>query len=287
MVAFRRYIIIIISLLLTFQGYSQIARVGVIASSYHSALDTTDTDAQRFIDSTGMTDATQKTAIRQLVADLKTASLWTKYKAIYPFIGGSSAKHAFNLVNPALYKLTFVGSATHDAGGVLWDGTTGYANTGLACNANTINNTHLSYYSTTESTTLSIEIGGRASTATSFVLGVRSSGSLRSDAYNTTTGSLTIAQTTSIGFFVGTRTSSTAHTSYRNGVQRTTTASTNTGTLSAANIYIGCFNSNGTAASFSNKKCAFASVGEGLTGAQVTTFYNIVQTYQTTLSRNI
>ena len=49
----------------------------------------TDADADAFIAAAGITDATQKSAINTLVVGLKADSLWTKMKAIYPFVGGT------------------------------------------------------------------------------------------------------------------------------------------------------------------------------------------------------
>ena len=56
-----------------------------------------DTDALSFITAASITDATQKTAINTLVKDLKIANIWTKMKAIYPFVGGNAIAHAYNL----------------------------------------------------------------------------------------------------------------------------------------------------------------------------------------------
>ncbi len=49
-----------------------------------------DPDAQAFITAAGITDATQQSAINTLVTDLKGYGIWTKMKAIYPFVGGTS-----------------------------------------------------------------------------------------------------------------------------------------------------------------------------------------------------
>ena len=59
-----------------------------------------DTDAQAFITATGITDNTQKNSINQLVLDLKSYGVWSKIKAIYPFVGGTATTHKFNLKDP-------------------------------------------------------------------------------------------------------------------------------------------------------------------------------------------
>lgn len=45
-----------------------------------------DSDAQAFIAATGITGTTEVSAINKLVANLKTYGLWSKMKAIYPFV---------------------------------------------------------------------------------------------------------------------------------------------------------------------------------------------------------
>lgn len=89
-----------------------------------------DADAQAFITATGITDLTQKNAINQLVLDLKGYSIWTKMKALYPFVGGTATTHKFNLKNPldtdAAFRLSFNGGVTHSSNGVTGNGLNAY-----------------------------------------------------------------------------------------------------------------------------------------------------------------
>jgi len=59
-----------------------------------------DPDAQAFITAAGITNPTQQSAINTLVVNLKGYSIWTKFKAIYPVVGGSASSHAVNLKTP-------------------------------------------------------------------------------------------------------------------------------------------------------------------------------------------
>jgi hypothetical protein len=114
-----------------------------------------DADALAFITAAAITDTTQKNAINTLVTDLKGYGIWTKMKALYPFVGGTAAQHRFNLKDPravaGAFYLIFNGGWTHSATGVLPNGTTGYADTQLSprlvLSSSTFN--HLSYYSRT------------------------------------------------------------------------------------------------------------------------------------------
>lgn len=65
---------------------------------------------------TKVTD-TDKEILRHMVKDLKGTGIWKKIICLYPFVGDADA-HAYNLINPGKYKLSFGGSPTHDANGV-------------------------------------------------------------------------------------------------------------------------------------------------------------------------
>jgi hypothetical protein len=92
-----------------------------------------DSDAQAFLTAAGITSYTQANAVNTLVVDLKSAGVWTKMKALYPFVGGTATSHKWNLKDPrdldVAYRLTFNGGMSHDSRGIVPNGTTGYANT--------------------------------------------------------------------------------------------------------------------------------------------------------------
>ena len=52
-----------------------------------------DPDAQAFITAASITNPTQQSAVNQLVVDLKGYGVWSKMKAIYPFVGGTASQH--------------------------------------------------------------------------------------------------------------------------------------------------------------------------------------------------
>jgi hypothetical protein len=95
-----------------------------------------DTDSTLFINASGITDTTQKSAVNTLVKDLKRFGLWSKIKAFYPFVGGTPASHKWNLKDPRdlneAYRLTFNGGWTHDLMGVKCNGSNTTAETYLS-----------------------------------------------------------------------------------------------------------------------------------------------------------
>lgn len=92
-----------------------------------------DPDVQAFLTATGITNLTIAAAVGGLVSDLKSYSLWSKVYAIYPFVGGTSTTHKFNLKDPrdldGAYRLIFSGGVTHNADGVTGNAVNGWYNT--------------------------------------------------------------------------------------------------------------------------------------------------------------
>lgn len=262
-----------------------------------------DSDAQAFITAANITDTTQKNAISQLVIDLKSANLWTKMKAIYPFVGGTASPHRFNLKAPTTsasdFYLTFNGGVTHSINGVQFDGATGYADTNLIPN-NVFNTTDLAaagYYSRTSV----------ASVPRDYVLG----------SYTVGRGSIgMVIKRTNDNLYTSATIDFPSGTSYR-GVElspnpylasglyhmsqqgtsfkyfrNTTLIAQNIFTTANLNlpthpIYIGALNNNNVAGDHTNKQCAFAYFSDKLSDTDIANMYNAVQTFNTTLGRQV
>jgi hypothetical protein len=260
-----------------------------------------DPDAQAFITAAVITDVTQQGAINTLVLALKGYSIWTKFKAIYPIVGGTASQHKFNLKDPrdldAAFRLTYATGFTHSATGMLPNGTSAFGNTFLAGNLLTVSNQAMSYYSRTNTSAAvnMYEVGYIPSTIYRNGLGVRSTfrgvanRAVSDIALSTGTGAAILANNLdSTGFYIANRNSNIDNKIHKNGViVGTNTASIGTPTTSSLNYYISASNSNGTANNFSNRECAFASIGDALTDTEASNFYTAVQAYQTTLSRQV
>jgi hypothetical protein len=273
-------------------------RRGIGVQSYVAAGGGTDADAQAFITAAAITDATQQSAINTLVVDLKAYGIWTKMKALYPFVGGTASAHKFNLKDPrdldAAFRLVFSGGWTHSSTGALPNGTNAYADSKL--NAGTVlvsNSTHLSYYSRTNTNPLAaniFEIGvANFSLNKRFTMCIRTTGDVFGTQSGAVASTINSSNTDARGLFIGTRTSTTAIAQYKNGVSQTSNTISDTVTLDSASVWIGAIQNVGnlTAAFWSNRQCAFASIGDGLTDTEAANFYTAVQAYQTTLSRNV
>ena len=251
-----------------------------------------DPDAQAFITAAGITDPIQQNAVNQLVLDLKGYSIWTKFKAIYPFVGGTATTHKFNLKNPldtdAAFRLVFSGGWTHSSTGALPNGTNAYADTKLIPNTTlTLNSAHISFYSRTNIAS-GVDIG---SSGGGFSSGIYILNKYVGDNRNyfNVHGVGSVIEFTGFargdGFFCLKRNNSTQIINSRNSSN--TTYSQNSTSKTTSPIYISTLNNNGSNVLYSARECAFASIGDGLTDIEASNMYTAVQAFQTTLSRNV
>jgi hypothetical protein len=252
-----------------------------------------DLDAQAFLTAAGITNNTVLTAIDTLVKDLKRYGIWTKMKAIYPFVGGTSTTHKFNLKDPrdlnAAFRLSFNGGWTHSANGIITNGTNTFADTNLNPFVSLgVNDGHVSIYNRTTLTIpgshADIYVYSPQPQKWTFISIYQESltyfgiGSSFSSLSNSTTG-----------FFLSNRqNSSLVQTLFINGI------SLNTSSVSFSshpnfNIVIGAANNAGNITSYQRggTNYAFASIGDGLTDTEAANYYTAVQDFQTTLGRQI
>ncbi len=254
-----------------------------------------DVDTNAFISAANITDSTQKSAIRKLVTDLKTSNTWNKFNAVYPFVGGSSFSHKFNLKDPrdldAAFRINWIGGVTHSSNGIQANGTNGYGNTNLnPLTHMVLYDSHLSVYSRTNVAEASSDLAV-VSAGNNPRLNIHSrwtDNNTYVDVYSSAASSrVTFAGSNSLGFFVGTRRADNDMEAYSNGSSIGIKSTTVTNFLTNLNMYICCQNSNGTPAMFSTREYAFATMGLGLTSQNVSDLYTIIQTFQTTLGRNV
>lgn len=267
-----------------------LASHGIIASSGVSQFDT---DAQAFITAASISDSTQQTAINSLVTDLKTYNIWNKMKALYPFVGGSASTHKWNLKDPrdldAAYRLVFNGGWTHSSTGALPNGTNAYADTYLTPSAvQSFNNNGLGYYTYTLNSTSSVDpapIGSYNGPSQSSTIGFPTSNNKILSHLN---GNLITSSTISpIGLISAHKTSSTLTTLYRNS---TNVGSGNSGgALPTYPVFFGTANVDGVAYNlgYVNTEFRLVYISDGFSQTEVTNLYDIIQKFQTTLSRNI
>jgi hypothetical protein len=246
-----------------------------------------------WITATGETDTTILGALNTLESDMATYGLTAKMKALYPFVGGTSAKHKYNFMDArdldAAFRLVFNGGWTHSSTGALPNGSNGYANTKLIPSSNlTQNNSHISIYNRTNTDGLMVDMGTSQVTASaeSILLTRWSNGTLLN--HNTVFATrMNPSNTDSRGHYIISRRSSSDMEAYKNGSSISTSSASS---ASAGNsIFLGAWYDSNQAMPnyYSNREIAFSSIGDGLTDTEAANFYTAVQAFQTTLARNI
>lgn len=254
-----------------------------------------DSDAKSYSDAVGTLNDTQKEAIDDFVVGLKSDGLWSKLKAIYPFIGNTAAEQKWNLKDSRdldeAFRLTFYGGITHESYGIKGDGSSGYADTHF------VPSTELSLNS--QSVTIAVETNNSGVTVNPVEIGtVLSVGDLTESfglnlSPNFTvglndwdTGYANGGVTSGIkpGIYSGTRVSSTTK-AYKNGTELDSVAST--GTLPSYSVYLLAANAGGSASSltWSNQGLSFVSLGDGLTGTEISNLHARIETLNTDLGR--
>tara|TARA_R110001632_G_scaffold232838_1_gene374823 strand:+ start:1513 stop:2352 length:840 start_codon:yes stop_codon:yes gene_type:complete len=261
----------------------------------------TDINAQAFLTATGITDATITSAINTLVTTMKADGIWTKMYALYPFVGGTASTNSYNLIDTTAYTLSYTGAITHNSDGITGNG--GYADTGLNIVSdvtNYIGNHHISLYSRTAT-----QDGGSAGwdmgVGIPFVspypiygmaIGRPGGGGQRIYDYANflNNGRLLTSATTSdnAGLFLGRASTLNEHKIFRNGVQQAASTATTTANSANGSIWILGLNPLGSGTtSFSTRNIALSSIGQSLSDTEQSDFYDAVQAFQTTLSRQV
>ena len=253
-----------------------------------------DPDAQAFFTATGITSDVQKDAVNQLVLDLKAYSLWSKFIAIYPLVGGTSTTHKYNLVDPqdtdGAFRLVFAGGVTHDSNGITGNGTNATASTFVTPITHlSLNDASAFIYIRDNTGGGYTDIGALNSSAPQYRMQMnpRNASDLFVTSLNNTTPSTSTASTDSKGLWGISRITSTEYKQTKNSTQ--TTISDASTTQSSAIIALMALGATASPffATYSPRNMAFACIGSGLTDTEADNLYTSVQTYQTALSRNV
>ena len=242
-----------------------------------------DSDAQRFFDSSRISNINERFAINNFVTQLKDSALWTRFSAIYPLVGGSEASAKWNLKDPrdldAAYRLTFNGTPVYATTGVLFPTTSDYADTHLADSAiGGYSNASISYYSRTQNSISGYDMGCTDGAVPYNELSIYANSVDDSEWFGF---SQDILSPNTTGLFM-LSSSATNVTRYRNGVVVSSKGSAPGNSYTNLTILIG---TSRVTAHPGQKECALATIGNGLTDAQALTFYNIVQNLETALGR--
>jgi hypothetical protein len=270
--------------------------LGITPKSYFNLAVPNDTDAQAFITAASITDGTQQSAVNQLVLDFKNANIWTKMKAIYPIVGGSASTHKWNLKDPrdldAAFRLIYATGMTHSSTGMLGNGTSGFANTMFNTQTNfSSNNACISFYNRTNIGVGNGVIYGNSDNVTTYLPLTQFYPNLLG---NTTSDiqdfnyRISVANSDKRGMYISTRSANNNFKLFKNNAL----FGSNTGiqpqtSFPNSNLTIDAFNYNGTTGNYLACEISFFSISTSLTDSEASNLHTAVNTYQTTLGRNV
>lgn len=245
--------------------------------------------AAAFNTAAGITDSTQQSAILQLVTDLIGYGLWTKMKAIYPFVGGTASSHSYNLKNTAQFQITWFGGMTHNSNGITGNGTNAYGLTNIFPSTDlTPTNTSMGVYVRNNITGNSSDMVSYTSGFNGYALQIKwSDGNAYWVIADNSFGSAGNFYAVATGLFSMSRIDNTKRTLYKNNssVSVVSVGTTSFGAL--PNLPIAARSDSGVIQFFSLRNYAFGFVGLGLTDTEVSNLYTAVQAFQTTLGRQV
>jgi hypothetical protein len=251
---------------------------------------TVDSSVYVYTQAAGITGSSTISALNTFVSGLKTAGLWDKMIAIYPFIGTNINASRLNLKDVSLNttQVNYSGSWSTSLSGSYNNNTASY---GILSNITPtyvhplINSQslHMSYLSYDTPTT-----GGFAMGATTGSIGTETGSAIfispteiSSSANNVLTGSLTTGGP--VGLITVSRTGSGNFKLWKNRVPTTITARASASLSN--NIYLNSVNIGNTSVSSSQNTVAYTSVGAGLTDDEVYTYYELVNNFQKNIGR--
>jgi hypothetical protein len=260
-----------------------------------------DPDAQAFITAAGITDPTQQSAINTLVVGMKADNIWDSMTSIYPFVGGTATTHKYNLKDPrdldAAYRLQFNGGVTHSNTGATPNGTNGYARTfinpSIVLSSTSI---HFSNYWRTDSSDTISEFGCEVYVdpgENQYTDGVHTFLAFGSNYMffgNGLQNNDLAVVTNNIGNYIVSRTTSSSNKLFKNG----TLIKSNNFPSGNANSEMWLMGNKVTTIPpgvygdrFGIREIAFCTIGAGLTDTQSTNLNTLIQSFQTTLGRQV
>lgn len=256
-----------------------------------------DQDVKNFVNATGITNNDTIAALDTFVTTLKNDGIWTKLYALYPFVGATEQSNKYNLVNTGSYTLGFTGSWVYNDNGVSANGTNTFADTSFIPTSSVsdyVKNSSLSVYVRTNTTSSGYDMGSEGvpdGVTVSRTYFISKGGGNKAQYDIATTQLISTNDVTGSGFWIATVSGSSTNNQriFRNGTTIANQTNTPANNLASNfSIYIGANNNRGTGANaFTSESFSLSSIGKGLTDSEAATYNTAVQTFQTTLGRQV
>lgn len=230
-----------------------------------------------------ITDADEKAADTQLLADLKgegsttnNSNILSKFYAIYPVSPTSLAAAGINFLNPGTFDATWYNSPTHGTTGVTGNGSNTYGDTGFnpSTDATSINDFGLTADVSDSDAANKVDIGVNDG-STYIQLNINNG------TYTYITGTLTsfVSGTTgTLGVRTSSRRASNDLEGYLNGVSDGIDTSL-AGSFPNYDVFLMCANGSGTPSTATARRYRFWAIHKGLTDNEAQDLYDAITTY--------
>lgn len=223
----------------------------------------------------GTLSATEKIAVSNLFKDLKTYSLFTNMKALYPFVGASSNSCALNMMSNT-FPGTFSGGITFSSLGISGNGSNAKMD-GLCNDFTSRNGYSAGIYINNNGIIAGIDMAGGAG----FTIAPNFNGAI---GLNRCEGNEDLTRFSAVvGFYCNVRPNSVSAKYYRNGAIYNTI----TGTAAGVSGDFRLFSYSGADFFTANRIALAYSYNAILSDTNVSNLYTAVQTFQTTLGRQV
>jgi hypothetical protein len=253
-----------------------------------------DQNVRNFALAANISDSTIINSLDTLVSELKSNNLWNKFYALYPLVGGTADSCKWNLISTASFTVNYTGSFNFTSTGLSGSGITSNINTTFTPSVNSAdwatNNSFGVYVNTNVSG--GIDMGAESPfpaspAAADTYLSSRYSGDV---ALFFNSSSLSVASTDSRGFWFGcvSGSSGTNMNLYKNGTSIASKSSPTTYTITRA-LYFTANNpeSGPNANDRTRRQYSLSFIARAFNSTEASTLYNIIQSFQTSLGRNV
>jgi hypothetical protein len=236
--------------------------------------------ATTFLARTSGLSGTQTTAYQNLICGMVTDGTWSLMDALYVFATNTTTTANLNLVSTS-FTLTTHGTETFSANnGYTGDGSTGYFDTGF--NAATAGGNFSQNSASIGACVLTSRTASQAyasignTNGSTYAYIQPASGGVQFDLNGSTFPGFGSANAQ--GSLIASRTTSSAIALYQNGSSVATPTDASLA-LASQDLYVGGYNSSGTAQDFSADQIAYAIIGGGLSSTQAGNVYSRLHTF--------
>jgi hypothetical protein len=271
----------------------------------NTVISVTTTNSLTDVDANSYTSASLNTLFQYPINDFfkmtKDFALYSKVKALYPFLGTTQAQHKWNAKNPldtnTAFRLVFSGTGTHSNLGYQCNGNNAYANTNFVPSVNiSVANSGITIVSGTNNipvTNNTIDFGSEQTTPfPAFELALKRGasksdivGAIGTGATALTSGDLYVEKLDIRGITTFVSTSLSSRKLFNNRILLLQNKKTTTSQIPTIPAYIGCLNNQGAPFGYSNQRIQFVVIHEGLTDTEVETLHTIIDAFETAIGR--